>query len=48
MKNSLSKPAGNVASRQRIIGGVLGVNVILARKWINNFLFFIRLDSLIY
>ena len=26
----LSKPTGNVASRQRIIGGVLGVNVILA------------------
>ncbi len=26
----LSKPTGNVASKQRIIGGVLGVNVILA------------------
>ncbi|KCX47861.1 hypothetical protein J541_4656, partial [Acinetobacter pittii] len=32
MENSLSKPTGNVASKQRIIGGVLGVNVRLNRK----------------
>ncbi|RSO52603.1 hypothetical protein EA756_17875 [Acinetobacter lactucae] len=36
---SLSKPTGNVASRQRIIGAVLGVNVILARKQLNNYCF---------
>ena len=37
--SDLSKSAGNVASRQRIIGEVLGVNVILARKQLNNYCF---------
>jgi len=31
-KYGLLKPTGNVASKQSIIGGVLGVNVILARN----------------
>lgn len=37
--SDLSKSAGNVASRLRIIGEVLGVNVILARKQLNNYCF---------
>jgi len=43
---SLSKPTGNVASRQSIIGAVLGVNVILTRKQLNNYCFSLDYNSI--